>query len=115
MVRVKKGKAAHKHRKHLLKYVKGFKWGRKSKHRQAKEALLHAWTHAYRDRKKKKREFRKLWQIQINAACRQKGIPYNKFIFGLKAKKIGLDRKVLAQVAQKHPEIFEKIIEVAKK
>lgn len=114
MVRVKKGKPAHKHHKHILKYAKGFRWGRKSKFRAAKEALMHAWEYAYRDRKAKKREFRALWQIQINAACRQHGLSYSRFIYGLKQKKIGLDRKILAQLAQKHPEIFKKIVEKTK-
>jgi len=114
MVRVKRGKAAHKRRRHLLKYAKGFRWGRKTKYRQAKEALYHAWEYAYRDRKSKKREFRKLWQIQINAACRPQGISYSKFIDGLKKNKIELDRKILSQLAQNHPEIFEKIAEKIK-
>jgi large subunit ribosomal protein L20 len=113
MVRVKKGQAALKHRKHLLKYTKGFKWGRKSKFRQAKEAMLHAWTHAYTDRKKKKRTFRALWQTQINAACKQNGITYSKFIHFLKLKNIQLDRRVLSEIAQKNPEIFQKIIKTA--
>jgi large subunit ribosomal protein L20 len=114
MVRVKRGVSANKRRKHLLKYTKGFKWGRKSKYRQAKEAMLHAGTHAYRDRKKKKRVFRQLWELQINAASRQNGLPYNKFIHGLTIKKIGLNRKVLSQIAQQNPEIFVKIVEAAK-
>lgn len=114
MVRVKRGKMAHKRRKHLLKYTKGFRFGRKSKYRLAKEALLHAWKYAYRDRRTKKREFRKLWQIQINAACRQFGISYSKFINLLKKNKIELDRKILATLAQNHPEIFKKIIEKIK-
>lgn len=114
MVRVKRGKTAHKRRKRLLKQVKGFKWGRKTKYRQAKEALYHAWTYAYRDRKVKKREFRKLWQIQIGAACRNLGLSYNKFIHQLKEKKIGLDRKILAQLAKEKPEIFKKIVEKTK-
>lgn len=114
MVRVKRGKIAHKRRKHLLKYVKGFRWGRKSKYRAAKEALLHAWSYSYRDRRTKKREFRKLWQIQINAACRESGISYSKFIYGLKKNKIELDRKILSQLAQNHPQIFEKIVEKVK-
>jgi len=114
MVRVKRGKAAHKRRKHLLKYAKGFRWGRKSKYRAAKVALMHAWEYAYRDRKSKKREFRKLWQIQINAACREKGISYSKFINGLKKNKIEHDRKILANLVQNHPEIFEKIVEKVK-
>lgn len=115
MVRVKRGKFAHKRRKHLLKYAKGFRWGRKSKYRLAKEALIHAWTHSYRDRKAKKREFRKLWQIQINAACRKYGLSYSRFIYALQQKKIELNRKILAQLAQKNPEIFEKIVEETKK
>lgn len=115
MVRVKRGKFAHKRRKHLLKYAKGFRWGRKSKYRLAKEALIHAWTHSYRDRKAKKREFRKLWQIQINAACRKYGLSYSRFIHALQQKKIELNRKILAQFAQKNPEIFEKIVKEIKK
>ena len=114
MVRVKKGKAARKHRKHLLKYAKGFRWGRKRKYRLAKDALRHAWRYAYRDRRTKKREFRKLWQIQINAACRQQGISYSRFIYGLKKNKIELDRKILSNLAQNHPDIFKKIVEKAK-
>jgi len=114
MVRVKRGKNAHKRRKRLLKHTKGFRWGRKSKYRLAKEALFHAWTHAYFDRKKKKRDFRALWQTQINAACRQHGLSYSKFIHGLKKNKIGLDRKILSNLAQNHPQIFEKIVEKVK-
>jgi len=114
MVRVKRGKIAHKRRKHLLKYVKGFRWGRKVKYRLAKEALLKAWIHAYRDRKKKKRDFRALWQVQINAACRNLEISYSKFINALKKNKIELDRKILASLAQDYPQVFEKIVEKIK-
>ena len=115
MVRVKRGKIAHKRRKHLLKYAKGFRWGRKSKYKSAKQALMKAWSYSYRDRKVKKREFRYLWQIQINAACRQMGLSYSKFINHLKQKNIELDRKILAQLAKEKPEIFEKIVEEVKK
>lgn len=115
MVRVKRGKIAHKKRKRLLKETKGFRWGRKSKYRLAKEALMKARTYAYRDRKVKKREFRKLWQIQINAACRNLGLSYSKFIHLLKEKNIILDRKILATLAKKEPEIFKKIVEKVKK
>jgi len=115
MVRVKRGKTAHKRRKQILKYAKGFRWGRKSKYRLAKDALYHAWEYAYRDRKTKKREFRKLWQTQINAACRKSGVSYSKFIAGLKKNKIELDRKILSNLVQNHPPIFEKIIEEVKK
>ena len=115
MSRVKKGKSAHKRRRHLLKHAKGFKYGRKSKYKLAKDALRHAWTYSYRDRKVKKRDFRQLWQLQINAACRKLGINYSRFINGLKRNKIELDRKILSQLVEKYPETFEKIVEEAKK
>jgi len=111
MVRVKRGKTAHKRRKKLLKHAKGFRWGRKNKYRLAKEALMHAWSYSYRDRKTKKREKRKLWQIQINAACRKQGMSYSKFMGQLKKKNVEIDRKILAELANKEPKIFEKIVE----
>lgn len=115
MVRVKRGTIAHKRREKLLKYAKGFKWGRKSKERMAREALLHAWTHAFSGRKLRKREFRTLWQIKINAAARGVAeMSYSKFIAALKKKSILLDRKMLAQIAEHHPKAFEKIAEAAK-
>lgn len=110
MPRVKRGKIALKRREKILKYTKGFKWGRKSKERAAKEALLHAWSHAYRDRRVKKRTARALWQIQLNAAVRQEGLNYSKFMHGLKKAKIELDRKVLSQIAREYPEVFKEII-----
>ncbi len=114
MVRVKRGATAHKRRKKVLKHTKGFRWGRKSKYKAAKEALFHAWTYSYRDRRTKKREFRKLWQIQINAACRRQGISYSRFIHGLKQKKIELDRKILAELVKNNGKIFEKIVDKVK-
>jgi len=114
MVRVKRGKTAHKRRKSLLKHTKGFRWGRKTKYRAAKEAILHAWKYSYRDRRTKKRDFRRLWQIQINAACRKYGLSYNQFIHGLKKKKIELDRKILSNLARTYPKNFEKIISIVK-
>ncbi len=114
MVRVKRGTTAHKRRKNVLKHTKGFRWGRKSKYKAAKEALLHAWSYAYRDRRTKKRDFRRLWQIRINSTCRKQGLTYSKFINLLKKKNIALDRKILAQLAIEKMEIFEKIIERTK-
>ena len=114
MPRVKRGTSANKRRKALLKNAKGFKWGRKSKYKLAKDALMHAWTYSYRDRKVKKRDFRRLWQVQINALARQMGINYSSFIHGLKKKKIELDRKILSTLAKEYPDIFEKIIEEVK-
>src|SRR3990167_2384045 len=110
MTRVKRGKIATKKRKKILKYTKGFRWGRKSKERAAKEALLHAWTHAFRGRKEKKRNFRALWQVKINAAARSNGLTYSQLMSALKKKKIGLDRKVLAQIAEEEPEAFKQIV-----
>lgn len=98
-----------------MKHAKGFKQARKSKFKAAKDALKHAWTYAYRDRKAKKRTFRNLWNLQINALARQNGITYSRLINGLKKKKIGLDRKVLSELANEYPDIFIKIVEEVKK
>ena len=114
MTRVKRGKIATKKRKKILKYTKGFRWGRKSKERAAKEALLHAWTHAFMGRKKKKRDFRSLWQVKINAEARKNGISYSKLINQLKKAKVKLDRKVLAELAENHPKVFKQILEKIK-
>lgn len=114
MARVKRGKISRKKRERILKYTKGFKWGRKSKERAAKEALLHAWPKAFRGRKEKKRNFRRLWQTQINAAVREKGLTYSRFMAGLKKQNIILDRKILADLAKNEPAVFEKIIEKVK-
>ena len=90
--------------------TKGFRWQRKSKERAAKEALLHAGVHAFGDRRKKKRNFRKLWNIKINAAARNNGLSYSKLMYQLKKSGIGLNRKMLAELAEKHPEVFKKIV-----
>lgn len=85
-------------------------WTRKSKYRQAKEALLHAWSFQFADRKKKKRNFRRLWQVKIGAAAKENGISYSKLIHHLKEQKIELDRKILADLAKNNPEVFKQII-----
>jgi len=115
MSRVKRSVPARKHRKNILKHAKGFTQARKSKFRAAKDALRHAWAYAYRDRRVKKRTFRNLWNIQINALARQNGITYSRLINGLKKKSIELDRKVLSELANQYPEIFVKIVEEVKK
>ena len=115
MSRIKRAVQARKHRKNIIKHAKGFRQARKSKFKAAKDALRHAWTYAYRDRKNKKRTFRNLWNLQINALARQNGITYSRFINGLKKNKIELDRKVLSELANSHPEIFIKIVEEVKK
>jgi len=109
MTRVKRGTIAHKRREKLLKETKGVRYGRKSKYRLAKEASLHARTNAFRDRKIKKREKRKLWQIKINAALKAEGFSYNKFIKGLRDKQIIIDRKILAELAENQPLVFKEI------
>jgi large subunit ribosomal protein L20 len=114
MTRIKRGKVAHKKREELLKYTKGFKWGRKSKERAAKEALLHAWSRAFKGRKEKKRTYRSLWNTQVNAAARTEGTTYGKLIGGLRKKNVKLDRKILAELAKKHPAVFKKVVEISK-
>jgi large subunit ribosomal protein L20 len=115
MPRVKRGKTHVAKRKRLYARVKGYKWGRKNTLKQAKTAVLKAGVHAYRDRKKKKRVNRALWQIQINAACRQNGLTYSRFINLLKINKIELDRKVLSQLAGQYPKVFSAIVAEVKK
>ena len=115
MPRVKRGTQHTKRRKNLLARVKGFKWGRKSKIRLARPAMLKAGVYAFRDRRAKKRTFRNLWTIKINAAVRELGLSYSRFIALLKTSNIAIDRKVLAQLAEKHPTIFKKVVAEAQK
>ncbi|MBU0636974.1 MAG: 50S ribosomal protein L20 [Patescibacteria group bacterium] len=115
MPRVKRGTSHLKKRKKLLKKVKGYKWGRKKLIRLAKTAVLKAGVHSYVDRKKKKRNFRALWQIKISAFVRQHELSYSKFINVLKINNIALDRKVLSELAVNHPDILAKIVMQVKK
>ena len=114
MTRVKRGVMANKRRKKVLKKTKGFLNARSKKYKAAKEALMKAGTYAYRDRKAKKRTMRGLWQIRLNAAVREYGLSYSKFIHALKLAKIELDRKVLSEIAMDNPEVFKNIVEKAK-
>ena len=114
MSRVKRGMMVRKRHKKILKAAKGYRHGRRKLVKQAKEAIVKAGQHAYRDRRRKKRDFRSLWIIQINAACRQNEIKYSTFINGLKRAKIDLDRKVLADLAENEPEEFRKLVERVK-
>jgi large subunit ribosomal protein L20 len=111
MTRVKRGTQSVRKREKILKRTRGFRFGRKSKERAAREALLHAGAHAFRGRKERARNLRSLWTVRLNAAVREHGLSYSAFIKLLKDKKIGLDRKVLAEIADKNPDIFKKIIE----
>ncbi len=110
MPRTKGGVLTAKKRKKVLAYTKGFRWDRKTKKRAAMEALLHAWTHAYRGRKQKKRDYRTLWNVRINAAARENGIKYSTLINKLKKAEIKLDRKILADLAKNNPQVFAKVI-----
>ncbi len=114
MSRVKRAVGAHKKQIKILKLAKGYMWGRKNRYRLAKDAVRHALSRAYFDRRKKKGDFRTLWNIQINAACRQQDLTYSKFINGLKKNKIELDRKILADLAQNEPAVFKQILEKTK-
>lgn len=114
MSRVKRAVQAHKKRRKILKMAKGYMWSRSTRWRAAKDAVRHALERAYIDRRRKKGDFRTLWNIQINAACRQLGTTYSRFIAGLKKAKIELDRKILADLAQNHPEAFKEIVTLIK-
>jgi len=111
MTRVKKAVNALKRRRSLLKQTKGMRHGRSTKERQAKEALLHAWTYAFAHRKDKKGHNRTLWNIKINASARDEGISYSKLINKLKQNKVELDRKILSTLAEFHPETFKRVLE----
>jgi len=114
MPRVKRAVGAKKKRRKILKMAKGYMWGRKNRYRQAKDAVKHALVHAYVDRRKKKRNARRLWSIKINSATRAQGLTYSRFIAGLKKAHVELDRKVLADLAQHNPKIFAEIVALAK-
>lgn len=114
MTRVKRGVIKSKRRKNILEKTKGYRFGRSTKKAQAKEAIAHAGKHSFAHRKDKKSDFRRLWQIKINAEVRKYDLSYSKFINLLKIKNISLDRKILADLAKNRPEIFEKIVATVK-
>ena len=115
MAKVKHSVATRRRKKRVLKKSKGF-WGDRSKQfQQAKRTLMRALVYAYRDRRVKKREFRRLWITRINIACRELGITYSAFMSGLKKAKINLDRKILADIAVKDNQTFKKLVELVKK
>ena len=110
MTRVKKGVHALKRRRSVLKQTKGFRHGRSTKERQAKDALLHAGNYSFAHRKDKKSHNRKLWNIKINAGSREIGMSYSKLMGALKKANIELDRKILADLAENNPAIFAKVL-----
>jgi large subunit ribosomal protein L20 len=114
MPRVTRGNKKLLRRKKILKLAKGFFGAKRKNYRTAKEAVEKALTYAYRDRKNKKRDFRKLWTIRINAAVREYGLSYSRFIYGLKKADIKLNRKILSNLAASEPEAFGQIVEKVK-
>lgn len=111
MARVKRGTTSLKTRKNVLKRVKGYRFGRSTKERLAREAIAHAGNHAFAHRRRKKGDFRRLFTVKLNAALRPLDTTYSKFIDVLKKKNVTLDRKVLSQIAQDEPETFKRIVE----
>ena len=114
-MRTTKGAARTRAKRRLYKRAKGYRGGRGNLLRSVKETLIRSGQFAYRDRKARKRNFRRLWIIRINAACRQRGMRYSQFIAGLKAANIELDRKSLSEIAICDPAAFDIIVEAAKK
>jgi len=111
MPRVRKGAARTKARRRILRAARGY-WGTKSRHKQqAKVALLRAGQFAYRDRRARRRDFRRLWIIRISAACRMRGTRYSRFMNGLSQAGVGLNRKMLSQIAIEDPATFDALVE----
>ena len=115
MARVKRGVLALKKRNKVLKAVKGFRGARGRTYRAANEALLHSLTYAFRDRRRRKRDFRALWITRINAAARAEGLTYSRLVSGLKKEGLSLNRKMLADLAMNDEAGFAKLLEIAKK
>ena len=114
MARVKRSVHGKKKRREVLEAAKGYRGLKKNTYRKAKEQMLKSLSYAYRDRRVRKRDFRRLWIIRINAAARSHGLSYNQFMFGLKKAEIELDRKVLADLAVSDPKAFGTLAEAAK-
>lgn len=114
MPRARRGFKARQRRNKVLKLAKGYVGGRRRLFRSATETVQRALAFAYRDRKVKKRDFRRLWVVRISAACTQNGTSYSKFMGGLKKASVDLDRKILADLAVRNPEAFTKLVAVAK-
>lgn len=115
MPRVKRGAAAHQRHRKVVKQAKGY-WGRRhSLYRTANEAVMHAGQYAYRDRRQRKRDFRRLWITRISAACQQEGMRYSQFVAGLRRAGVELDRKVLADIAVRDPQAFADVVATARR
>src|SRR5215510_5000683 len=115
MVRARSKATTSRRKKRLRKLTKGFRLGRHNLFRMAKVTLLRARVYAFRDRKAKKRQYRRLWIVRINAACRMRGMRYSEFMYGLQLANVMLDRKSLSETAIHDPAAFDKLVELAKK
>jgi len=114
MVRVRSAVTAQKRKKRVLKKAKGQFGHRSTRYRQAKRSVIKGLTYAFRDRKVRKREFKRLWIIRINAACQEAGVTYSRFINGLKKASIDIDRKALSELAISSPAVFKKLVKLSK-
>ena len=114
MPRVKRGVGAHRRHKKILALAKGFRMTHRTLFRPANEAVLHALEYAYRDRRARKRDMRKLWIARINAASRSQGLPYNQFMHGLKTAGVNINRKMLAELAVRDAASFSELIDIAR-
>ncbi len=114
MTRIKRGVTTHARHKKVLKFTSGHFGARHRLYRVANESMIHALVYAFRDRRRRKREFRRLWITRINAASRQQGLSYSRLMDGLKKADVGLDRKILADLAVREPQAFAAVAEVAK-
>jgi large subunit ribosomal protein L20 len=114
VARIKRGVTKHRRHKKILKAAKGFHGSSHRNYKWAKEAVMHAWSHAYRHRRERKGEFRSLWIVRIGAASRASGLTYSQFIHGLKLAGVDLDRKILADLAARDPEAFSRLVETAR-
>lgn len=115
MTRVKRGNVLKNRHKKVLKFARGFRGSKSTLFIAANQAVMQSWQNAYRDRRKRKRDFRSLWIVRINAACRAHGIPYSRFMNALTKSNVTLNRKALAELAIKDPEAFDGLIAMAKK
>lgn len=114
MARVKRGIVTHRRHRNILKQAKGYRGTRNRLYKRANESVMRALQYAYRDRRTRKRDMRRLWIQRINAASRLNGLPYNKFIHGLGVAGVAVDRKILADIAVRDAEGFAAVVEVAK-
>jgi large subunit ribosomal protein L20 len=113
LTRVKRGVTKHRRHKKVLLAARGFRGSSHRNYKWAKEALIHAWSHAYRHRRERKGDFRRLWILRIGAASRQLGLTYSQFINGLKKANMEINRKMLSEMAVRDPQGFEKLVAIA--